>query len=856
MAMWRTKSWEGMPEEMDDLLHLESANQDLLLLESANPTPLTHGRGHFRMLALATGFVAVAAVGALVFAGSSGSGNTYLRHDPVEGLLGMAEVSQAPPPTECVDDGQNCIHVGCCKRSEHKCYMKDLDEAFCKASSPAGWLGHELISRQEPISEPVPAPLPTECVDDGQNCIHVGCCKRSEHKCYMKDLDEAFCTANIPAGWLGHELMGRREPISEPTPVPVPAPVPVPPPAPTEPISEDGHDAENSGKECTGEHQDPWSTGKHEPCCHGLKEKIGQWDGSGRHHFICIDELHGGPTCEEQWNNMACVESEGHQDCFTCGQRISWLESQGIDKKKAKRRVADEFFGECGACDEDKKSLAIETEGYRLVWADEFNSSGPVESSRWESVHSHGNGFGNHELQFYTNRQKNAWISDGTLKIRAVREEFGGRKYTSAKLKTQDAWRYGKFSVRARLQHGDARGTWPAIWLLPQDWKYGSWPHSGEIDIMEHVGYEPGRIHGTVHTGAYHHSIGTQKGGSMHTNVREWHTYTVEWRPEVVIFACDNAVYQVFRKESDDSAVWPFNQDFYLILNMAVGGDWGGVKGVSETAFSGEGQVMEVDWVRVEQRDLNWALSNPTTPTAQIPKSMPSPSTLLPGAQTMTVMSYNTQYTGYPSLVHKFGSKMREVNAGIIGTQECQDAAALASASGYVAVPDTGFQNPIFYNPSKVSLVQGSPGWMKIPRDDYAERTVTWAKFMLGSTEVLFFNTHLPHNHNQARSRNTHARIAKSLLQKRKELGAEDVPTVIVGDMNTFASQGASEGSFASNIVNAGWHKSYEARGDRGGHAGLDQIFASPHWTSSNGADRGTGGSDHTAITVDVTLIG
>jgi len=331
---------------------------------------------------------------------------------------------------------------------------------------------------------------------------------------------------------------------------------------------------------------------------------------------------------------------------------------------------------------------------------------------------------------------------------------------------------------------------------------------------------------------------------------------TVEWRPEVVIFACDNAVYQVFRKESDDSAVWPFNQDFYLILNMAVGGDWGGVKGVSETAFSGEGQVMEVDWVRVEQRDLNWALSNPTTPTAQIPKSMPSPSTLLPGAQTMTVMSYNTQYTGYPSLVHKFGSKMREVNAGIIGTQECQDAAALASASGYVAVPDTGFQNPIFYNPSKVSLVQGSPGWMKIPRDDYAERTVTWAKFMLGSTEVLFFNTHLPHNHNQARSRNTHARIAKSLLQKRKELGAEDVPTVIVGDMNTFASQGASEGSFASNIVNAGWHKSYEARGDRGGHAGLDQIFASPHWASSNGADRGTGGSDHTAITVDVTLIG
>jgi len=123
---------------------------------------------------------------------------------------------------------------------------------------------------------------------------------------------------------------------------------------------------------------------------------------------------------------------------------------------------------------------------------------------------------------------------------------------------------------------------------------------------MEHVGYEPGRIHGTVHTGAYHHRIGTQKGGSMHVDVEQWRTYTVEWRPEVIIFACDDVVYQVFQKESDDSAVWPFNQEFYLILNMAVGGDWGAVKGVDEAAFSGSGQIMEIDWVRIEQRDLKW----------------------------------------------------------------------------------------------------------------------------------------------------------------------------------------------------------------------------------------------------------
>merc|ERR1712241_1549331 len=276
----------------------------------------------------------------------------------------------------------------------------------------------------------------------------------------------------------------------------------------------------------------------------------------------------------------------------------------------------------------------------------------------------------------------------------------------------------------------------------------------------------------------------------------------------------------------------------------------GGVRGVAEGAFSGEGQVMEVDWVRVEQRDLKWAAPTPAAPT---PRPMPSP--VAPGVpRTVTVMSYNTQYTGYPSLVPRFGSMIREVNAGIVGIQECQDAAALASASGYALGPDTGFQNPILYNPSMVSLVQGSPGMMKIPRDDYAERTITWAKFMLGSTEILFFNTHLPHNHGQARSRNTHAGIARSLLRKREELGAVNMPTVAVGDMNTFASQGASEGSFESNLIDAGWHKSYQARGNPG-YAGLDQIFATSHWTSSNGADRGTGGSGHPAIAAYVTLI-
>merc|ERR1712232_67394 len=159
----------------------------------------------------------------------------------------------------------------------------------------------------------------------------------------------------------------------------------------------------------------------------------------------------------------------------------------------------------------------------------------------------------------------------------------------------------------------------------------------------------------------------------------------------------------------------------------------------------------------------------------------------------------------------------------------------------------------MFYNPNKVTLVDGSVGHMSIPRDNYAARTIVWAKFRVNSSEFLFFNTHLPHNHNEASSRNTHARIAQMLLRKRWELGADDVPTVMTGDMNPFASNGASEGSFESNLEAAAFTKAYQAKGNPG-YRGLDKIFSSPHWTPSNGADQGTGRSDHPAIAVDLTL--
>mmetsp|Transcript_41749 Transcript_41749/g.129970 ORF Transcript_41749/g.129970 Transcript_41749/m.129970 type:complete len:471 (+) Transcript_41749:80-1492(+) len=242
-----------------------------------------------------------------------------------------------------------------------------------------------------------------------------------------------------------------------------------------------------------------------------------------------------------------------------------------------------------------------------------------------------------------------------------------------------------------------------------------------------------------------------------------------------------------------------------------------------------------------------------SSPAPVLPTAAPAPSPVGGRPAVLRVMSYNTEFRGYPSRVGLFGGKMREVRAGVVGTQECQDKNALARASGYRAVPGTGFQNPIFYDSSKVSFVGGSGGWMSIPRDNYATRTITWAKFRLGGAEFWHFNTHLPHNHGEAWSRNTHARIARMLLQKRRELGAGNLPTVVTGDMNPFASNGASEGSLESTLRAAGFSKAYQGRGNPG-YGGLDKIFNSPHWTSSNGADRGTGSSDHPAIAVDLTL--
>ena len=244
---------------------------------------------------------------------------------------------------------------------------------------------------------------------------------------------------------------------------------------------------------------------------------------------------------------------------------------------------------------------------WRLVWSDEFDYTGLPDSAKWGyDIGDHG--WGNKELQDYTARRKeNARVEDGRLIIEVRQDGFGNRKYTSARLvsKGKGDWTYGRFEVRAKLPSG--RGTWPAIWMLPTLKSYGEggWPDNGEIDIMEHVGFDPDVVHGSGHTRAYYHSIGTQKSGqtAVPSSRSEFNVYAVEWTPNEIRWYVNDKHYFTFRNERRTNPAagykqWPFDKPFHLILNIAVGGTWGGRQGIDDTIWP---QRMEVDYVRVYQ---------------------------------------------------------------------------------------------------------------------------------------------------------------------------------------------------------------------------------------------------------------
>ncbi len=229
-------------------------------------------------------------------------------------------------------------------------------------------------------------------------------------------------------------------------------------------------------------------------------------------------------------------------------------------------------------------------------WADEFDYEGLPDPARW-SYDIGGSGWGNNELQYYTDRLDNAAVGNGVLTITARKENYENKQYTSTRLisKYKGDILYGRVEVKAKIPAG--RGTWPAIWMLPTDWEYGGWPASGEIDIMEHVGYDLNKIHISTHSEAYYWRIGTQRTATkvIENATTEFHLYRIDWTPYAIRGYIDDV--HIFTSVNDGTGykAWPFDKRFHLLLNIAIGGDWGGQQGIDDTIFP---VSMEVDYVR------------------------------------------------------------------------------------------------------------------------------------------------------------------------------------------------------------------------------------------------------------------
>lgn len=235
-------------------------------------------------------------------------------------------------------------------------------------------------------------------------------------------------------------------------------------------------------------------------------------------------------------------------------------------------------------------------------FADEFDG-GAIDRAAWRfDTSRNAIGWPNNERQYYAARRPaNARIERRALVIEARREtlsrarfgDWGGQAYSSAKLVSRRAFGYGFYEVRARLPCG--RGAWPAVWLLPAT---GSWPDEGEIDLMEMVGWDPNIVHATLHTAAFNHRKGTQRGAeiAVATSCGAFHRYQLDWQPHAILIGVDDRAYmRVADDQPGGAAAWPFTRPYQLILNLAIGGDWGGQRGIDDAAFP---QRLSVDYVR------------------------------------------------------------------------------------------------------------------------------------------------------------------------------------------------------------------------------------------------------------------
>ncbi|MDQ1164112.1 MULTISPECIES: glycoside hydrolase family 16 protein [unclassified Flavobacterium] len=226
----------------------------------------------------------------------------------------------------------------------------------------------------------------------------------------------------------------------------------------------------------------------------------------------------------------------------------------------------------------------------KVIWSDEFNVDGSPDSSKWGYNTGTGDGWGNNELEYYTNRSENVKIENGTLKITAIKENYLGSQYTSTRMLTKGkfSFKYGRAEVRAKLPVGG--GTWPAFWLLGDNIDTVGWPACGEIDILESVGNNPNVIHSSLHSPGRSGNTPDTKTTTAANSTTEFHIYAAEWSAENIKFYVDDNLFYTYK----NSSTTPFNQKFFIILNLAMGGNFGGAVDPNFTSAT-----FEVDYVRV-----------------------------------------------------------------------------------------------------------------------------------------------------------------------------------------------------------------------------------------------------------------
>ena len=251
--------------------------------------------------------------------------------------------------------------------------------------------------------------------------------------------------------------------------------------------------------------------------------------------------------------------------------------------------------GLSGKSDTTPTKQPFDPKKWKLAWNDEFKSGRAPNPAKWGYEEGY---IRNNEAQYYTKgRLENARIEHGKLVIEGRLDNWEGKKITSASITTEGKkeFLYGRIEVRAKIPTG--KGTWPAIWTLGPTIHSVGWPKCGELDILENVGFDPSRVHANIHCDAYNHVKRTGKGNSIDAGKpwEDFHVYAIEWYRDRIEFFYDDIRYNIFRKEAEDDSKWPFDKPQFLILNLAIGGAWGGSQGIDESLFP---HRFEIDYVR------------------------------------------------------------------------------------------------------------------------------------------------------------------------------------------------------------------------------------------------------------------